>query len=220
MTTAKPRRPQTLQEEIANSVTHGIGTGLSIAALALLVSLAAVQGDAWRIVSFSIYGASLVLLYLSSTLYHGFQEPKIKDIFHRFDHAAIFILIAGSYTPFTLVVMRNTLGWTIFGIVWSLTVLGIVFRMIFINRFRKLTVAIYLAMGWLILAAIKPIGDLLPTGAFVWLAAGGAAYSFGVVFYLWRKMHYSHLIWHIFVISGSVCHFLAILFYVLPAQTA
>jgi len=210
----------TLGEEIANSVTHGVGAALGVAALSILVTLAALQGDAWRVVSFSVYGATLVLLYLFSTLYHSFQSEKVKRIFRIFDHAAIYLLIAGSYTPFTLVSLRGAWGWTLFGLIWGLAVVGIIHTIFFIDRFKALSAIVYIGMGWLIVIAFKPIVAAVPFGGIVWMLIGGLAYTLGVVFYAWKKLPYNHAIWHLFVLGGSISHFFGILFYVLPMQPA
>lgn len=206
----------TIGEEIANSVTHGIGAGLSVAGLTLLVALAAIYGDVWRVVSFSIYGSSLILLYLASTLYHSIQHPKVKRVLRIFDHSAIYLLIAGTYTPFTLVSMRGPWGWTLFGIVWGLALLGIAFKTVFIGRYEKLATAAYVLMGWLVVAAFKEMLVTIPTGGVIWLVVGGVLYTLGVIFYAWQKLPYNHAIWHLFVLGGSICHFFAILFHVLP----
>lgn len=205
-------RTLSLGEEIFNSISHGIGTLLSIAALVLLVVFAAVKGNAWHVVSFSIFGSSLVLLYLSSTLYHSFTRPKIKNLFVRFDHAAIFLLIAGTYTPFVLTTIRGALGWTLFGIIWGLAITGMVIRSIYLTRFRKVMVGIYLAMGWMFLMAIGPIVKNLPASSIAFLFIGGACYSIGVIFYAWRGLKYGHGIWHLFVLAGSIMHFFAVLY--------
>ncbi len=208
----------TVGEEIANSVTHGIGTGLSIAGLTLLVVLAAIYGDVWRVVSFSIYGSSLVLLYLASTLYHSIQHPKVKQVLRIFDHSAIYLLIAGTYTPFTLVSMRGPWGWTMFGVVWGLALLGIAFKTVFIGRYEKLATVAYVLMGWLVVVAFKEMLVAIPPGGVAWLMAGGVVYTLGVLFYAWQKLPYNHAIWHLFVLGGSTCHFFAILFHVLPVR--
>ncbi|MDX8341136.1 hemolysin III family protein [Draconibacterium sp. IB214405] len=205
-------RTLSLGEEIFNSITHGIGTLLSIAALVLLVVFAAIKGNAWHVVSFSIFGSSLVLLYLSSTLYHSFTREKLKNLFVRFDHAAIFLLIAGTYTPFVLTTIRGALGWTLFGIVWGLAIFGMVIRSIYLTRFRKLMVGIYLAMGWMFLMAIGPIVKNLPASSIAFLFIGGACYSIGVIFYAWRNLKYGHGIWHLFVLAGSIMHFFSVFY--------
>lgn len=207
-------------EEIANSATHGVGAALSIAALAVLVTLAGLHGDVWRVVSFSIYGASLVLLYLTSTLYHGFQSPRVKLVFRMLDHSAIYLLIAGTYTPFTLVTFHGGWGWTMFGIIWGLAIAGIVQTVLFFNRFPVVSVLTYLGMGWLVVVAIKPLLAVMPVAGMAWIAAGGLFYTLGVVFYAVKTIPFNHAIWHLFVLGGSVCHFFAILFYVLPMPAA
>ena len=208
----------TVGEEIANSITHGIGAGLSVAGLTLLVALAAIYGDVWRVVSFSIYGSSLVLLYLASTLYHSIQHPKVKRILRIFDHSAIYLLIAGTYTPFTLVSLRGPWGWTLFGLVWGLALLGIAFKTIFIGRYEKLATAAYVLMGWLVVIAFKQMLVAIPPGGIVWVVIGGVVYTLGVLFYAWEKLPYNHAIWHLFVLGGSACHFFAILLHVLPVN--
>ncbi|MDF2659592.1 MAG: channel protein hemolysin family [Paenibacillus sp.] len=209
-----------LKEEIANAISHGIGALLSAAALAVLVVFASLHGTVWHIVSFSIFGTTLVLLYTCSTLLHSFREGKTKDIFEFLDHSAIYLLIAGTYTPFLLVTLRGPLGWTILGIVWGLAVAGIVFKAFFVKKFIMLSTLFYIGMGWLIVFAIKPLYEQLPWNGLLWLVGGGIFYTVGTIFYVWRKVPYHHAIWHTFVIGGSVCHFIAILFYVLPMPGA
>ncbi len=205
-------RTLSIGEEIFNSITHGIGTLLSIAGLVLLVVFAAIKGNAWHVVSFSIFGSTLVMLYLSSTLYHSFTKEKVKNIFVRFDHAAIFLLIAGTYTPFLLTALRGALGWTLFGIIWAVAIAGVVIRSIYLTRFRKLMVAIYLIMGWLFVVAIGPMMKNLPGVSILFLFLGGLMYSIGVVFYAWRKLKYGHGIWHLFVLAGSIMHFFSVIY--------
>ncbi len=205
-------RALTLGEEIFNSITHGIGALLSIAALVILTVIAVNKGNAWHVVSFTIFGSSLFLLYLSSTLYHSFTKQKIKNLFARFDHAAIFLLIAGTYTPFVLTTIRGPLGWTLFGIIWGLALTGIVIRSIFLTRFRKLMVGIYVAMGWLFLIAVVPMVRNLPAASIAFLFIGGGLYSLGVIFYAWRNLKYGHGIWHLFVLAGSIMHFFSVLY--------
>ncbi len=204
-------RQLSIGEEIFNSITHGIGTLLSIAALVILIFFAVVKGDVWHVVSFSIYGTSLVLLYLASTLYHSFTREKIKNLFARFDHAAIFLLIAGTYTPFLLTVMRGVVGWVLFGIIWGAALAGVVIRSIYLNKFKKLMVALYLVMGWLFVFAAKPMFQSLSVSSIIFLLIGGISYSVGVIFYLNERMKYSHGIWHLFVLAGSTLHFFAVL---------
>lgn len=205
-------RTLSLGEEIVNSITHGVGTLLSIAALVILVFYASIKGNAWHVVSFSIFGASLVILYLSSTLYHSFTKEKLKNLFVRLDHAAIFLLIAGTYTPFVLTTIRGALGWSMFGIIWALAIAGIVIRSIYLTRFRKLMVGIYLAMGWMFLMAIVPMVRNLPASSTLFLFLGAGCYSVGVIFYAWRKLKYGHGIWHLFVLAGSIMHFFSVLY--------
>jgi len=202
-------------EEIANLVTHGIGLALSVAGLTLLVTFAGLSGDPWRIVSFSIYGATLVTLYVSSTLYHGLPCSAAKRVLRRIDHASIFLLIAGTYTPFVLVVLRGGLGWTLFGIVWALAAFGVAVKVAFTGRFEVLTVILYLVMGWMGAMAIKPMLGALPPSGLALLLAGGLAYTVGVIFYAGRCIPFNHAIWHVFVVTGSVCHFLAVILFVL-----
>ena len=207
---------QVSREEFANSITHAVGAGLSIAALSILVSFAATKGDAWHIVSFSIYGSSLILLYFASTLYHGCQIPHIKEFFHLLDHSFIYLLIAGTYTPIALVSLRGAIGWVIFGIVWSVAILGIVIKIFFQGRFKKISVFTYVAMGWIVVMVLGPTIDAISWNGFWLLFAGGCSYSFGILFYSLEKMPYNHMVWHLFVIGGSVCHFLMMFLYVLP----
>lgn len=203
------------REEIANSITHGLGTLLSIAGLAVLVVLAVLYGDVWRVVSFSIYGSTLILLYLASTLYHSFRNPRLKKILRVVDHAAIYILIAGTYTPFMLVSLHGPWGWSLFGTIWGLALAGIIFKIFFIGRFKKLSVLIYILMGWLCLVALREMLIHIPTGGMIWLAAGGLFYTAGTIFYAWRSLPYGHAVWHLFVLAGSISHYFSILFYVL-----
>jgi hemolysin III len=210
--TKKEYRQLTNREEVVNSITHGIGALLSIVALVALVILADKNGDIWHTVSYSIYGVTLILLYLSSTLYHSFSKPRIKNLFARLDHVSIFMLIAGTYTPILLINIHGAWGWTLFGIIWGIAVVGAVIRSIYLHRFRKLMVAVYLLMGWMFVLAGKQIYLNLPAKSLMFLVLGGIAYSVGVVFYMWRKLPYSHGIGHLFVLGGSVLHFFAIYF--------
>lgn len=206
-------------EEIFNSITHGTGALMSLAGLVLLIVFASLYGEARHIVSCTIFGVSLVLLYTASTLYHSFRKPRVKFVFKIIDHSCIYILIAGTYTPFMLVAVRGVLGWTIFGIVWGMTVLGILFKTFFIHRFKILSTLAYIAMGWIAIFAIKPIFQSLSAGAIFWLIAGGLAYTVGTIFYAWKKLPFNHAIWHFFVLAGSICHFVSVLFYVIPLKT-
>jgi hemolysin III len=209
------RRELTQGEEITNAILHGVGLGLAIAALVVLVAFASMSGDIWHIVSFSIYGATLVILYLSSTLYHSFPKGKVKKIFKVFDHASIYLLIAGTYTPITLVTLRGKLGWTIFSVVWIIAVSGIIGKIFFIEKFKIISTLLYIAMGWLIVIAIKPLFLSLGRLSFIFLVVGGVLYTVGTIFYAWRSMKHHHAIWHLFVLAGSVCHFFTI-FFLLP----
>ncbi|MCM3699271.1 hemolysin III family protein [Paenibacillus macerans] len=204
------------REEIANAVTHGIGALLSVAALVLLIVFSSIKGTAWHVVSFTIYGASMLLLYLCSTLVHSFKAGKAKDLFEFLDHSSIYIFIAGTYTPFLLVVLRGPLGWGLFGTVWGIALLGVVFKAFFVKRFLFLSTVFYLIMGWLIVIAWGPLTAAVPSQGIVLLVTGGVLYTLGTVFYVWRGFPYHHAIWHLFVLGGSVTHFFAILLYLLP----
>ncbi len=212
-------REQSPREELANALTHGLGAALAVAGLAVLVTQAALHGDAWRVVSFALYGTTLVLLYLCSTLYHALPWPGVKAVFHRLDHAAIFLLIAGTYTPFSLVTLRGPWGWSIFGVEWGLALVGIVAKTLLFGRFRRVGVAVYVLMGWVVVAAIEPLLGALPPGGLAWLLAGGVAYTGGVGFYVAKRLRYHHAVWHLFVLCGSVCHWVCMLLYVLPMPT-
>lgn len=203
-------------EEWLNSLTHLIGFGLSIAALVLMLVTSIEQQDLWRIVASSIYGASLIFLFAASSCYHAIPWPRVKKYFKALDHCAIYLLIAGSYTPFMLVGMRSTLGWWIIGAVWAMAIIGISLKLGHPNRFKALRVSSYLVMGWLVVIALGPLSDAIGKGGMWWLAAGGACYSIGVIFYLMKKVPFTHAIWHLFVVAGGVCHFFSIWWHVLP----
>jgi hemolysin III len=205
-------------EELANSLTHGAGLIASIIATVFLVMIANGQNDAGKIIVGTIYGSSLILLYGASTLYHSFQSPKAKHYLKIFDHAAIYILIAGSYTPFTLYAVKGFWGEVMLYLIWTIAILGVVFKLFFVNRFKYFSTALYLGMGWLALFAIQPLFENLPFHGLFLLVAGGLSYSLGVIFFLWEKLPFSHAIWHLFVLGGSTCHFFAILLYVLPMK--
>jgi hemolysin III len=210
----------TLAEEVTNAVTHGTGLALSFAGLVVLVVMASPQGDAWRIVSAAIYGSTLVLLYAASTLYHSVPAPRAKAVFRTMDHAAIYLLIAGTYTPFTLVNLRGGWGWALFGTVWGLALFGAVLEAVAKHRVRILSHILYVGLGWLVAIAIKPLLDSVATGGLLLLVAGGVAYTGGVVFYASKKVPFNHAIWHVFVLAGSVCHFFAVLLFVIPGTTS
>jgi len=201
-------------EEWANSLTHGIGALLSVAGLAVLVAFASVQGDPWKIVSTAIFGATLFMLYSASTLYHAIQHPKARAALRLFDHISILFLIAGTYTPFTLVTLNGPWGWSLFGVVWGLTVLGTIVHLTQLRRYHWVMVGLYLVMGWSVLVAFAPLKDALPASGLGMLVAGGLSYSLGVVFYAWHRMPFNHAIWHLFVLAGSTLHFFTVLFYV------
>lgn len=202
--------------ELANGITHGVGAALSIAGLAVLVSFAALRGNAWHVVSCSIYGASLIALFTASTLYHSFTAPRVKRVLRVIDHASIYLLIAGSYTPFMLVNLRGPWGWSVFGTVWALALIGIVLKLFFTGRFRYASTAIYLAMGWMILVAIRPLTQEVARGGILLLLAGGLLYSGGAAIYMVKSLPYHHAVWHLFVLAGSITHYLAVMFYVVP----
>ncbi|MDR2982234.1 MAG: hemolysin III family protein [Puniceicoccales bacterium] len=206
----------TIGEEIANSTTHGIGILLSIAGLAVLVTMAALYSDAWAVVGASIFGSTLILLYSSSTLYHSFRNEKIKRFLRKCDHAAIFLLIAGSYTPFLLVNLRGPWGWSLFGVIWGMAVVGIVLKFWFTGRFRLLSTLIYIGMGWLVLIALKPMLESVSPAGMWLLFAGGLCYTGGAGFYMMKKVKYHHAIWHGFVMAGSICHYFAVLCAIIP----
>ena len=203
-------------EEVAHAITHGIGLLLSIAALVMLVVFASLRGDAWHVVSVSIYGTTLILLYAASTVYHSLRPSRAKEVLRLLDHAAIYLLIAGTYTPFTLVNLRGGWGWSLFGVVWGLAALGVVFETAATQRWRTLSVVLYVGLGWLVAIAVKPLLNTVETGGLILIALGGLAYTGGIVFYRWRELPYNLAVWHVFVLVGSACHFFAILFYVIP----
>lgn len=208
---------QTKHEEIVNAITHSMGIVLGIAALAILVVFASMKGDPWKVVSFSIYGSSIVILYSSSTMYHSIKNIRLKKFFQIIDHSSIFILIAGTYTPFLLVNMRGGWGWSIFGIIWGLAIAGIIIKSIMGTGGDALSAVIYLIMGWLIVVAFHKILVVVPFKGIVWLVIGGLCYSLGTIFFLLdKKLPFNHAIWHLFVLAGSITHFFSILFYVLP----
>ncbi|MBV9923450.1 MAG: hemolysin III family protein [Acidobacteria bacterium] len=215
---SSPAKESLTAEEVANCATHGVGLALSVAGFVALVALAYAHGDAWHIASCAVYGASLVALYLASTLYHGARGPRAKSLFQALDHCGIYLLIAGTYTPFTLVTLRGPWGWTLFGLVWGLALAGIVFRVVCGERYRPLAVVSYVLLGWLCVVAVKPILTLVPPGALAWIAAGGLTYTAGVFFFTARRIPHHHAIWHLFVLAGSICHYVAVFVYVLPSR--
>ena len=207
-----PRKAHySLGEEIAHSTTHGVGAALSVGPGWRCAPLR--TGDAWHVVSFAVFGATMVLLYVASTVYHAIPR-RARRVFKGLDHSSIYVLIAGTYTPLSLVNLRGTWGWTLFGIVWGLALFGVLFKVYFVGRFKLVSTLIYLGMGWLCAVATKPLLAAVPHAGLLWMLAGGLAYSGGTAFYLWRGMKYHHAIWHLFVLAGSICHFWAVYRYV------
>lgn len=203
--------PRLSAEELANSLTHGLGLILSIAGLVTLLSLAVMRGSAWCIVGCAIYGSTLLCLYVASTLYHGVRSGRLKRILNICDHSAIYLLIAGTYTPFLLVNLRGGWGWSLFAVIWGLAMAGILLKVWLVKYSSILSTALYLLMGWLVLIAVKPMLLRVPLSGLLWLLAGGVLYTVGVVFYAWKKLPYNHAIWHGFVLAGSACHYFAVL---------
>lgn len=203
-------------EEIANALTHGAGVLLAVVALTLMIIMSVEHSDAARVISSIIYGSSLILLYSASTLYHSVQSPRIKRLFQLFDHCAIYILIAGTYTPFMLISLKGTWGYSLLIAVWSLTIFGIIFKAKFHDKYPKVSLFTYLAMGWLCVLVGGEMLTKIPTGGLLFLLAGGLAYTFGTIFFVLDRIPFNHAIWHLFVLGGSICHFFAIYHYVLP----
>lgn len=198
------------REELVNALTHGFGAVASVAAAAILIVLAALGGDAWQIVGVSVFATSLIALYTASTVYHSARRPALKARLKVVDHAAIYLLIAGSYTPFMIDALRGPWGWSLFGVIWGLAVAGIGLKLVFINRFHVVSTAVYVAMGWLALVAIGPMIRHLEPVTLIWLFVGGVAYTAGTPFYHNGRLRYAHAVWHLFVLAGSVCHILAV----------
>lgn len=209
----KANTQQSILEELANAISHSIGVLLSIAALIILVTLSLQQNNPLKIISSLLFAGNAFLLYLTSTLYHSFQQPNVKALFQRMEHMAIYLLIAGSYSPFTLINLQGLGGGWLFTTVWALALLGILGKCFFFNRFLLLSLSTYLLLGWIVLFAIKPLYHALPAHGFFWLLAGGLAYTVGALFFVWERLNFSHLFWHLFVLAGTICHFFAILFY-------
>ncbi|MCA1012595.1 PAQR family membrane homeostasis protein TrhA [Halobacillus halophilus] len=203
------------REEIANAITHGIGAVLSVGMLVMLVVFASLEGNAWHVVSVSIYGVTMLMLFVSSTLVHSFPPGKMKDLFEIFDHSAIYLFIAGTYTPILLVPLRGSLGWTLFGIIWGMAILGVMFKVFFVKRFVVLSTLFYVLMGWLLIIAWGPLTSEVPAAGITYLILGGVLYSIGSIFYVWRSFTYHHMVWHLFVLGGSIFHFFTIFFYVI-----
>jgi hemolysin III len=198
-------------EEVANSLTHGAGAVLSVLGMVYLLVRAAHDGDIWHMVSFAIYGVSLFLLYLASTLYHSIPVLKYKNVLKRLDHSAIFLLIAGTYTPFLLNNLRGPWGWSLFGVIWGLTIIGLIIKLGFIDKLEKTSLVLYVAMGWLAVVAVRELVSQVGTTSLVLLLIGGLCYTVGVIFYLWRKLPYNHAIWHLFVLGGSITHYFSVI---------
>jgi len=205
-------RKQTLQEELANSITHGFGILFSVVAIALLVTFSVLNGTGIHVFSSSVFGSSILLLYTFSTLYHAIQSPVVKPLLRTFDHISIYFLIAGTYTPFLLIALGGTLGWIYFSVIWGLTIIGVVFKIFYTHRFAKLSLILYLGMGWLALFFIQPLVQNLGVTELSLIGAGGLSYTLGIIFYTNKTMHFAHAIWHLFVLAGTVLHFISIMF--------
>jgi hemolysin III len=199
------------REEIANAIIHGIGAVFSVAALVILIVSSVMHGTAWHVVSFTLFGSSMILLYLSSTLVHGFPAGRVKDFFEIMDHSAIYFFIAGTYTPFLFLAIKGTLGWTLFGIVWGLAIAGTVFKAFFVKRFLHTSTLLYVVMGWLLVFGWKPLLENVSSQGIILLAIGGILYTVGAVFYVWRGFTYHHAVWHVFVLAASILHFFAVM---------
>lgn len=210
-----PAKVFSRREEILHAITHGIGAVLSVVGLVLLIVFASFSGNPWKIVSATIFGTTMLLMYLSSTIVHSLPQGKWKELFLIFDHSSIYLFIAGTYTPFLFVSLKGTIGWVLFGVVWSIALVGIIFKMFFTRKFIILSTLLYIAMGWLIVFAWKPLTAVLPSPGIVLLVIGGIIYTVGAFFYVYKKIPYHHVIWHIFVLFGSAFHFFAIFYYVI-----
>ncbi len=205
-------------EEKFNILSHAIGFILSIVAFVLLVVHADLHGDVWQIVSCGIFGASLIILYAASTFYHGAKRPELRNRLKIIDHASIYVLIAGTYTPFTLITLSGTIGWVIFGTSWGLALTGIILKLFFTGKYNLISTIMYILMGWIIVIAIKPLINNLPLEGFLWLLAGGISYTIGAILYSIKKIKFNHAIFHMFVLVGSSCHFISVFFYVIPSE--
>jgi len=206
------QKPYSSNADRAHAITHGVGVLIGIAVLSLLVVFSSLRKSAWEVVSCAVYGTTFILLFLGSTLYHAAKNPRAKRVLKIIDHSAIYLLIAGTYTPYALAPLRGGLGWTIFGAIWGSALLGIAFKVFFTGRFKAVSLISYLFMGWFCIIAVKPLFRELNTAGFVFLAVGGLCYTVGAVFYAWKTLPWSHTIWHLFVLAASVCHFFSILF--------
>jgi len=206
------------REELASALTHGLGATAALAGGAVLITLATLHGDGWQLGAAIVFGVCLLLLYLASTLYHAARHPVAKGRLKVFDHCAIYLLIAGTYTPFTLIGLRGPVGWWLFAAIWTLALAGVVFKLRYTGRFKRLSTLIYIAMGWMIVVAAKPLLAALDAWTLGWLVAGGLSYTLGTVFYHRPQLRYSHAIWHLFVIGGSLCHYIAVLAQIAPGR--
>lgn len=219
MTTKAHASEYSVLEEVLHAITHGVGVVLSILGLSWMLYLSIAAADPWRIVASSIYGASLITLFLASTVYHGMYASRHRELFKLLDHCAIYLLIAGSYTPFLLVAMRTNTGWWLFGTVWALATAGIIKKLWFRHRFPRIALASYLAMGWLIVVAAPQLADAIGANGMAWLLAGGLCYSVGAIIYAMDEIPFNHAVWHVLVLGGGACHFLGVVWYVLPTGT-
>lgn len=206
-------------EELAHAITHGLGAALSVAGLCILVVRAALYGEPVHVIACSVFGATLVMMYTASTLYHSIPLPRARHVLRVIDHSLIFFLIAGTYTPFTLVVLAGPWGWSLFGFTWGLAIIGVGLKIFTTGRYETISLAVYLLMGWCAVVAIKPLIDRMEPPGLIMLAAGGVVYSGGVAFYTWQRLRYHHAIWHLFVLGGSVLHWFTVFFYVVPGPT-
>jgi len=219
MSAASPLPTYSLAEEIAHAVSHGVGIVLAIAGLAILVTTATLHGDPLHVLTFAVFGTSLILLYVASTLYHSIPIPSAKRILRVLDHSAIYLLIAGSYTPWTLGPLRGPWGWGLFALVWTGAIVGIVAKSSAFHRMKVVSLVMYVAMGWCVLFALGPLRQNVAAGGIALLVAGGVAYSSGLIFYGWKSLRFHHFFWHLFVLAGSICHFFAVLYYALPRRS-
>ena len=210
MSKDSPHTAAEIRDEIASALTHGLGAVAALAGGAVLITLTALHGDAWQLGASIVFGVTLLLLYTASTLYHAIQHPVAKGRLKVFDHCAIYLLIAGTYTPFTLIGLRGPWGWGLFAAIWTIALAGVVFKLFHTGRFPRLSTALYVAMGWLVVVAIKPMLASIDAWTLGWLLAGGVFYTLGTYFYHRESIPYAHAIWHLFVIAGSVCHFVAV----------
>jgi hemolysin III len=207
-----------LGDILANAITHGVGALLAIAGAVFLIA-ASTRGDAWVIVSCTVFAVTLVLVYICSTLYHSLVRTRARHVFQVLDHSAIYLLIAGTYTPFTLVSLRGPVGWVLFGVVWALAVAGVIFKSFAVDRFAVASAVVYLFQGWFIVFAFRPLLNAIGWHGILWLAVGGLAYTLGIVFFALDRLRYFHAVWHLFVLAGSIAHYFAILFYVVPLRS-